>query len=109
MPWQLEWDELEALSDASDSAVSLLNSLLRFSPLDRPTAAEALRHEWLRPLHTAADLCGGELPACPFPFEDCELNLDHFLLAALDAVHDTEADYPLRLPEMLRVAIMHDS
>ena len=25
---------------------------------------------------------------CPFPFEACQLNLDHFLLASLDAVRD---------------------
>ena len=48
------------------------------------------------------------MPPCVFPFEACaELNLDHFLLAGLDAVRAAWPDYPLRVPELQRFGIMH--
>ena len=36
-------------------------------------------------------------PPCPFNFELGELNLDHYLLAGLDAVRAFHPDYPLKV------------
>ena len=71
--------------------------MLAFSPLGRPTAAEALQHAWLQPQHTPADL-RTDLPPCPFPFEGRELNLDHFLVASLDAVRAADPAYAPTAP-----------
>lgn len=45
---------------------------------------------------------------CAFPFERCQLQLDHLLLASLDAVRAADPTYPVRVPEMLRFGIMHN-
>lgn len=68
--------------------------------------ADALQHPWFAKLHTEADLAPP--PPCPFNFELCELNLDHYLLAGLDAVRAFHPEYPLKISEMLRFGIMHD-
>ena len=101
MPWE------EDLPDEPDDMVDLLRSLVQFDPAERPNAADALRHSWLAPLHDEDDL-ESTPPRCEFPFEACDLNLDHFLLAGLDAVRAAHADYPTRIPEMLRFGIMHN-
>lgn len=41
-----------------------------------------------------------------FVFESCDLNLDHFLLASLDALSDTHPDFPCEIPQLLRFGIM---
>ena len=46
-------------------------------------------------LHTDEDLVPP--PPCPFNFELGELNLDHYLLAGLDAVRAFHPDYPLKV------------
>jgi len=91
---------------ASSESIDLLGMLLAFDPAKRLTAASALRHEWLH--DHACDDNWATLPRCPFDFEGQTLNVDLLLLAGLDAIHDVEPDYPLRLPEMLRFGIMHD-
>ena len=92
--------------EAPRGALSLLERLLRFHPSERPHAAAALRHPWLETLHDDDDL-DEKLPLCPFPFEECDVNLDHFLLASLDAARETNPDYPLEVPEMLRFGVEH--
>ena len=92
--------------DASGAALNLLSKLLVFDPARRLTLPEALCHPWFASLHTAADLV--PQPACPFNFELCDLNLDHFLLGGLDAVRAFNPDYPLRVSELQRFGVMHN-
>ena len=101
-PWDARYPE------APRGALSLLERLLRFHPSERLHAAAALRHPWLEGLHDESDLQEArELSVCNFPFEACDVNLDHFLLAALDAARETNPDYPLEVPEMLRFGVEH--
>ena len=51
---------------------------------------------------------GGGGARVAFDYEEVDLNLDHFLLAGLDAVRAFHADYPVRVPELLRFGIMHN-
>lgn len=102
-----EW--ADALPEASDHVLALLVHLLRFRPDARPDAAGALRHPWLASLHDDDDLLDDvRRPRCDFPFERCQLQLDHLLLAGLDAVRATHPAYAVRVPEMLRFGIMHN-
>ena len=96
----------EVFPDASELALDLLSKLLVFNPAHRLSVRDALQHPWFSKLHTEADLVPP--PPCPFNFELCELNLDHYLLAGLDAVRAFHPDYPLKISEMLRFGIMHD-
>uniref|UniRef100_A0A7S3LLA7 Mitogen-activated protein kinase n=1 Tax=Aplanochytrium stocchinoi TaxID=215587 RepID=A0A7S3LLA7_9STRA len=45
------WREVPGLEEASDSALDLLDKLLTFSPRNRITAEEALKHDYLRTYH----------------------------------------------------------
>ena len=102
-----EW--ADTLPDASAGALALLSRLLRWDPAERPAASAALGDEWLAPHHSPADLADAAAsPRVKFDFEGVTPNLDHFLLAALDAVRDERPDYPLKLSGMLRFGIMHD-
>ena len=97
----------DELPEASAGALSLLRRLLCFRPTARPDVRAALRHEWLVGLHEESDL-EPVTERCIFPYEECDdLNLDHFLLAGLDAVREANPTYPLRVPELVRFGIMH--
>ena len=91
---------------AAAPLVDLLTRLLKFHPADRADALAALRHEWLAELHEESDLEG--VVPCDFAYESCDLHLDHFLLASLDAVHAAHPTYPVHVPEMVRFGIMHN-
>lgn len=98
----------DSLPGGAPGGLDLLDQLLRWDPADRLSASSALRHPWILPLATPADL--EPLPPCPFDFEGLPPNLDYFYLAALDAAAETNADagYTFRLPELLRFGILHD-
>lgn len=96
----------EVFPDASEQALDLLSQLLVFDPARRLSVRDALKHPWLASLHTEADFVAP--PPCPFNFELCDLTLDHYLLAGLDAVRAFHPDYPLKVSEMLRFGIMHN-
>ena len=99
------WSEM--YPDAPDGALEMIGELLHFDPSKRPHAAAALRHPWLKDLHVESDL-EGHVPQCAFPCDACaELNLDHFLLAGLDAVCTAYPEYPVRVTELHRFGIMH--
>ena len=102
----------ERYPSAPAAMLSLLADLLSFDPCRRPHAAAALRHAWLEELHDEEDLrepnCGEGPPLrCEFPFEECNVNLDHFLLAGLEAAREAHPDYPLEVPEMARFGVEH--
>ena len=88
--------------EAPNSGLDLLTQLVRFDPRRRLSAAEALRHEWFAGLHDEHDL-EEQPPRCSFPFEAySNPHLDHFLIAALDAVKWTRPEYPIEVTERQR-------
>jgi len=95
------------LSEASDASRDLLMGLLCFDPRRRLSAARALQHPWLERLHDEQDT-EALPPPVDFKFEGCEINLDHFLLCGLDAVLETDPEYPVSIPQMLRFGIMQN-
>lgn len=95
-PWN------ERLGEAPAPALDLIAKLVCFHPRRRLSAADALRHVWFAGLHHDSDL--DERPArCEFPFEAYpDPHLDHFLIAALDALKWKRPDYPLEVTERAR-------
>ena len=103
----------ERFPDAPAAALDLAADLLRFDATERPTAAAALGAGWLAKYASPDDGAAAAAAAAAaarvaFDYEEVDLNLDHFLLAGLDAVRAFHADYPVRVPELLRFGIMHN-
>ena len=96
IPWS------ERYEDAPPLGLDLVERLVRFNATRRPSALEALRHAWLDGFHDESDL--DERPQrCGFPFDAYpDPHLDHFLIAALDAVKWKLPDYPLAVSERQR-------
>ena len=79
---RMDWKEL--LPRAEPDALSFLQALLRFSPNQRPTAAEALRHPYLEDLFdeaTAAKHCTAKLKPVRATQTDDDAKAGHNIMA----------------------------